>query len=45
VSRGWIPVIAGSPGTAVADATDNASAILRLNELLNRLRTLQIIAP
>ncbi|MEA1877256.1 MAG: hypothetical protein U9N86_10365 [Bacteroidota bacterium] len=30
--------------TAVADATDNASAILRLNELLARLRTIGIIA-
>lgn len=36
--------VLGVQGAAVADATDNASAILRLNELLARLRTHGAIA-
>lgn len=36
--------VVGSQGAAVADATDAASVILRLNDLLARLRTHGLIA-
>ena len=43
LTRGGVSVV-GAQGAAVADATDATSVILRLNELLGRVRTHGLIA-